>query len=172
MSREVMQQALEALEYYQRRRLEWGYSDEAAIAALRGALAEQPAAQSLGVTDRKALDNAMFKQPAAPVPTSFEDWWFKESTLDALEKNLTVEQECRLAWDAAIAAAIPPGCVVVKDEPAARMLTWRGPSHTATPPRAARTYAEFPEDAALPANKEAYWENAEPLYAARPGGQG
>jgi hypothetical protein len=66
-------------------------------------------------------------------------------------------------------SAIPPGCVVVKDEPVARMLTWKGPLHVPQQQKIARTYAEFPEDAAFPANKEAYWENAEPLYAARPG---
>ena len=39
--REAAQQALEALEYYQHRKLEWDYSDEAAITALRAALAQQ-----------------------------------------------------------------------------------------------------------------------------------
>lgn len=35
--------ALEALEYYQHRKIEWDYSDDAAITAIREALAEQPA---------------------------------------------------------------------------------------------------------------------------------
>lgn len=37
---EAMRLALEALEYYQHRRLEWDYSDEVAITALRAALTE------------------------------------------------------------------------------------------------------------------------------------
>lgn len=37
--------ALEALEYYQHRKIEWDYSDDAAITAIREALAEQPAKQ-------------------------------------------------------------------------------------------------------------------------------
>ena len=37
--------ALEALEYYQHRKIEWDYSDDAAITAIREALAEQPAQQ-------------------------------------------------------------------------------------------------------------------------------
>ena len=38
--RTAAQQALEALEYYQHRRLEWDYSDDVAIAALRAVLAQ------------------------------------------------------------------------------------------------------------------------------------
>ncbi len=37
--------ALEALEYYQHRKIEWDYSDDAAITAIREALAENPAQQ-------------------------------------------------------------------------------------------------------------------------------
>ena len=39
--REAAQQALEALEYYQHRKLEWDYADEATITDLRAALAQQ-----------------------------------------------------------------------------------------------------------------------------------
>ena len=39
--REAAQQALEALEYYEHRKLDWCYADEAAITALRAALAEE-----------------------------------------------------------------------------------------------------------------------------------
>jgi hypothetical protein len=39
--REAAQQALEALEYYEHQKFEWGYADEAAITALRAALAQQ-----------------------------------------------------------------------------------------------------------------------------------
>jgi hypothetical protein len=39
--RAAAQQALEALEYYEHQKFEWGYADEAAIAALRAALAQQ-----------------------------------------------------------------------------------------------------------------------------------
>ena len=39
--REAAQQALEALEYYEHRKLDWCYADEAAITALRAALTEE-----------------------------------------------------------------------------------------------------------------------------------
>jgi hypothetical protein len=39
--REAAQQALEALEYYEHRKLDWCYADEAAITALRAALEQQ-----------------------------------------------------------------------------------------------------------------------------------
>ena len=49
--------------------------------------------------------------------------------------------------------------------PVARMLVWRGPSYMPVPPAAARTFAEFPADAAGPADKDAYWHNGAALYA-------
>lgn len=39
-----------------------------------------------------------------PERSAFEQWWFDEATVDALEGLSTVEQECRLSWDAAVAA--------------------------------------------------------------------
>lgn len=49
--------------------------------------------------------------------------------------------------------------------PLARLLIWRGPAHCQVPPLTARTYDEFPEDAARPADSSAYWENGAKLYA-------
>jgi hypothetical protein len=42
---EALKLALEALEYYEHRKIEWDYSDEFAITAIREALAEQQAAE-------------------------------------------------------------------------------------------------------------------------------
>ena len=39
--RKAAQQALEALEYYEHRQIEWDYADQATIAALRAALEQQ-----------------------------------------------------------------------------------------------------------------------------------
>lgn len=48
----------------------------------------------------------------------------------------------------------------------ARLLYWCGPSHYPVPHGgiAARTYAEFPKEAAD--NPDSYWKNGPPLYAA------
>lgn len=37
---------------------------------------------------------------------AFRAWWFNEETVVALENARTVEQECRLAWEAATRAAL------------------------------------------------------------------
>ena len=58
--REAAQQALEALEYYEHRKLDWCYADEAAITALRAALAEE-ALQRL--TDANQEIEAVLGQP-------------------------------------------------------------------------------------------------------------
>ena len=41
VDRSVLEQALEALEFYERWKLEWSYADEATITALRAALEQQ-----------------------------------------------------------------------------------------------------------------------------------
>jgi hypothetical protein len=53
-------------------------------------------------------------------------------------------------------------------EPVARMLVWCGPKNCPVPPPAARTYVEFLESDALPANPKAYWMNDRPLYTHPP----
>lgn len=53
---------------------------------------------------------------------------------------------------------------IMDAEPVARLLTWKGPSHYPIPHGgiAARTFAEYPEEAAD--EKNAFWKNGAPLY--------
>lgn len=66
--------ALEALEYYQHRKIEWDYSDDAAITALRQAL-EQPQDEWLTGCPECGMDGecGCDKQPAQQEPIGYTD---------------------------------------------------------------------------------------------------
>ncbi len=91
-------------------------------------------------------------------------------TLDAFRARQAASRAgtARYQERAAEAASADDPVTAAADEPVARVLVWRGPVHYPVPPAAARTYAEFPEEAALPANPKAYWQNGDRLYR-RPG---
>jgi hypothetical protein len=52
---------------------------------------------------------------------TFESWWFDEATVASLEKLRTVEQECRLAWNAAVTAERERCAKLCDDEAAYRL---------------------------------------------------
>ena len=91
--REAAQQALEALEYYQHRRLEWDYSDEQTITALHAALAEP--------VQEPTLDEAM-ALPRARAEAYERGWNAARATGDNLsptEPVAWVECDGELVWN-------------------------------------------------------------------------
>ena len=72
--RAAAQQALEALEYYEHQKFEWGYADEAAITALRAALAQQEQ-EPLSVEDlaRALVASRVIDAAALDDPEGYDD---------------------------------------------------------------------------------------------------
>ncbi|HOF31410.1 MAG TPA: hypothetical protein PK441_11225 [Burkholderiaceae bacterium] len=136
------------------------------MADLRAALA-QPAAPDAPLVAGQVIAGAVYdlmgylttldksislgsSELATPASDALSDW--------AMTRGLSLDEPDIANWHTHIAAP--------DVQPVARVLVWKGPRHINTPPPAARTYAEFPEQSAGPHNPDAYWHNSTPLYAA------
>jgi hypothetical protein len=71
--REAAQQALEALEYYEHRGIDWCYADKEAITALRAALAE-PEQEPVQVTPIDFVTAVLGKEDCVGKPIMWAEW--------------------------------------------------------------------------------------------------
>ena len=84
---EVLKQALEALEYYQRRNIQWEDTDEQAITSLRQTIAELESQEPVALTDDEIYDAA------------FSAYCRGENTRELFRIMWGSRLTCSIGWD-------------------------------------------------------------------------